>query len=37
MYFAERIIRIKYTINKGLFDSLKLQIADSRTKEFKTC
>ena len=35
--FAERIIRIKCTTDKGLLDSFKTQIADLRTKEFKTC
>ena len=34
--FAERIIKIKST-NKELLDSFKIQIVDSRTKEFKTC
>ena len=35
--FAERIIRIEYTTDKELLNSFKTKIADSRTKEFKTC
>ena len=31
--FAERIIRIKCTTDKGLLDSFKTQIVDSRTKD----
>ena len=35
--FSERIIKIKCTTDKGLLDSFKTQIVDSRTAEFKTC